>query len=62
MVLEGGKLYTWVPDGDVADTPTFTNEDGEEVDTDNAPDPAGFSGTGNNLSGSWVELDIIALT
>ncbi len=55
--LAGGKLYAWVPDGDVADTPTFTDEDGEEVDTDNAPDPAGFSGTGNSLSGSWVELD-----
>ncbi|MCC0177087.1 DUF839 domain-containing protein [Waterburya agarophytonicola K14] len=55
--LVGGKLYTWVPDGDVADTPTFTDEDGEEVDTDDAPDPFGFSGTGNSLGGSWVELD-----
>ncbi|MEY2833676.1 MAG: hypothetical protein RLZZ574_2935 [Cyanobacteriota bacterium] len=55
--LVGGQLYTWVPDGDLADTSTFTNEDGEEVDTDDAPDPAGFSGTGNSQSGSWVELD-----
>jgi hypothetical protein len=55
--LVGGKLYTWVPKGNVADTPTFTNTDGEKVDPDDAPDPAGFSGTGNDLSGSWVELD-----
>ncbi len=55
--LAGGKLYTWVPDGDLADTPTFTNEDGEEADDDNAPDPAGFNGTGNSQAGSWVELD-----
>lgn len=55
--LVGGKLYAWVPDGDVADTPTFIDEDGEEVDADDAPDPAGFSGTGNSQSGSWVELD-----
>lgn len=56
--LVDGKLYTWVPDGDIADTPTFIDEDGEEVDTDSAPDPFGFSGTGNSLSGSWVELPI----
>ncbi len=55
--LVGGKLYTWVPDGDLADTLTFTNEDGEEVDDDNAPDPAGFNGTGSSQAGSWVELD-----
>lgn len=55
--LTGGKLYAWVPDGEVADTPTFTNEDGEEVDTDDAPDPTGFNGTGNSQAGSWVELD-----
>ena len=55
--LNNGNLYTWVPDGDVADTPAFTNEDGEEVETDEAPDPEGFSGTGNSLSGTWVELD-----
>ena len=55
--LTGGKLYTWVPDGDLADTPTFTDEEGEEVDDDNAPDPAGLNGTGNSQSGSWVELD-----
>ena len=55
--LTGGKLYAWVPDGDVADTPTFTDEDGEEVDGDDAPDPAGFSGTGNSQAGSWVALD-----
>lgn len=59
--LKGGKLYTWVPNGDVADTPTFTNEDGEEVDADDAPDPFGFNGTGNSLSGSWVELDYYRL-
>jgi secreted PhoX family phosphatase len=55
--LTDGKLYTWVPDGELADTPTFTNEDGEVVDDDNAPDPAGFNGTGNSQAGSWVELD-----
>ncbi|MEY2857822.1 MAG: hypothetical protein RLZZ74_2134 [Cyanobacteriota bacterium] len=55
--LSDGKLYTWVPDGELADTPTFTNEEGEVVDDDNAPDPAGFSGTGNSQAGSWVELD-----
>lgn len=55
--LSDGKLYTWVPDGELADTPTFTNEDGEVVDDDNAPDPAGFNGTGNSQAGSWVELD-----
>ncbi|MEY4519585.1 MAG: hypothetical protein RLZZ499_2185 [Cyanobacteriota bacterium] len=55
--LSSGKLYGWVSDGELADTPTFTNEDGEVVDDDNAPDPAGFSGTGNNQDGSWVELD-----
>jgi len=32
--LVGGQLYAWVPDGDVADTPTFTDEDGEEIDPD----------------------------
>ncbi len=47
--LKGGKLYTWVPDGDVADTPTFLNEDGEPIDADNALDPFGFNGTGNSL-------------
>nr|MDJ0650101.1 alkaline phosphatase [Xenococcaceae cyanobacterium MO_188.B19] len=55
--LKGGKLYVWVPDGDVADTPTFLNEDGEPIDADNAPDPFGFNGTGNSLTGTWVELD-----
>ncbi|MGL5942188.1 MAG: esterase-like activity of phytase family protein [Waterburya sp.] len=55
--LTDGQLYAWVPDGELADTPTFTNEDGEEVDDDNAPDPAGFNGTGNSQAGSWVELD-----
>ncbi len=55
--LSNGKLYTWVPDADLADTPTFTDEDGEEVDDDNAPDPSGFNGTGNSQSGNWVELD-----
>ncbi len=55
--LKDGKLYTWVPDGDIADTPTFLDEDGEEVDPDNAPDPFGFKGTGNSQSGTWVELD-----
>ena len=55
--LKGGKLYTWVPDSEVGDTPTFLNEDGEAVDEDNAPDPFGFNGTGNSLSGTWVELD-----
>ena len=54
--LTGGKLYTWVPD-EGADTPTFTDEDGEEVDADDAPDPEGFNGTGNSQSGTWVELD-----
>ncbi|HEY9772006.1 MAG TPA: esterase-like activity of phytase family protein [Coleofasciculaceae cyanobacterium] len=55
--LSNGELYAWVPDGDLADTPTFTDEEGEAVDDDNAPDPAGFSGTGNSQAGSWVELD-----
>lgn len=45
--LVGGKLYAWVPDGEV----------GDSDDEDSAPDPAGFNGTGNSLSGSWVELD-----
>ncbi|BAZ45230.1 putative glycerophosphoryl diester phosphodiesterase [Chondrocystis sp. NIES-4102] len=55
--LVGGKLYTWVADNALADTPTFTNEDGEIVDDDSAPDPSGFNGTGNSQTGSWVELD-----
>jgi secreted PhoX family phosphatase len=55
--LSGGKLYAWIPDGELADTPTFINEDGELVDDDDAPDPAGFNGTGNSQAGSWVELD-----
>ena len=46
--LEGGKLYTWVPDAHVADSPD---------DEDSAPDPTGFNGTGHSLDGSWVELD-----
>jgi hypothetical protein len=55
--LSNGKLYTWVPDADLGDTPTFLNEDGEEVDADSAPDPSGFNGTGNSQAGTWVELD-----
>jgi hypothetical protein len=55
--LASGKLYAWVPQGDVGDTPTFKNEDGENVDDDKAPDPAGFNGTGNSKAGDWVELD-----
>ncbi len=58
--LTGGKLYTWVPD-EGADTPTFIDEDGEEVDADDAPDPFGFNGTGNSQSGTWVELDYYRL-
>ena len=27
------------------------------METDEAPDPEGFSGTGNSLDGAWVELD-----
>jgi hypothetical protein len=54
--LNNGKIYTWVPDKG-ADTPTFIDEDGEEVDADDAPDPFGFNGTGNSQSGRWVELD-----
>ena len=57
--LSNGKLYTWVPDADLADTPTFTDEDGEEVDDDNAPDPSGFNGTGNSQSGNWVKLRLL---
>ncbi|RMF25731.1 MAG: DUF839 domain-containing protein, partial [Cyanobacteria bacterium J083] len=45
--LKGGKLYAWVPDGDVADSD----------DEDDAPDPFGFNGTGSSLTGTWVELD-----
>ncbi len=55
--LVGGKLYAWVPDGEVGDTPAFMDEDGEVIDGDTAPDPFGFSGTGNHLSGTWVKLD-----
>ncbi|MEL7039706.1 MAG: hypothetical protein AAFO04_29490, partial [Cyanobacteria bacterium J06592_8] len=55
--LVGGKVYACVPDGEVGDTPEFVNEDGEVIDADTAPDPFGFNGTGNSLSGSWVELD-----
>jgi hypothetical protein len=55
--LSNGKLYTWKPDAFVADTPTFINEEGEEVDADTAPDPFGFNSTGNSQSGTWVELD-----
>ncbi|MDJ0535574.1 MAG: esterase-like activity of phytase family protein [Xenococcaceae cyanobacterium MO_207.B15] len=55
--LSNGKLYAWKPDGDIADTPTFLDEDGDEVDADDAPDPFGFNGTGNSLSGTWIELD-----
>ncbi len=55
--LKGGKLYTWGPEGEVGDTPTFLDEDGQAVDEDNAPDPFGFNGTGNSLTGTWVELD-----
>ncbi|MEN9568454.1 MAG: hypothetical protein RLZZ69_3650, partial [Cyanobacteriota bacterium] len=36
--LSEGKLYAWVSNNELADTPTFTNEDGEVVDDDNAPD------------------------
>ncbi|MEL7039259.1 MAG: glycerophosphodiester phosphodiesterase family protein [Cyanobacteria bacterium J06592_8] len=48
--LVDGSLYVWVPDGEVDDT------EGEE-DPDSNPDPAGFSGTGNSLSGEFVEID-----
>ncbi|MGB7249235.1 MAG: esterase-like activity of phytase family protein [Phormidesmis sp.] len=54
--LSNGKLYTWVPE-EGADTPTFLNADGEEIDADSAPDPFGFNGTGNTQSGQWVEMD-----
>jgi glycerophosphoryl diester phosphodiesterase len=64
--LSNGKLYAWVPEGEVGDSPTVTNpgddgilgtEDDEIIDGDTAPDPFGFNGTGNSLAGSWVELD-----
>jgi hypothetical protein len=55
--LSIGKLYAWKPDTFVADTPTFIDEEGEEVDADIAPDPFGFNGTGNNQAGTWVEID-----
>lgn len=55
--LNNGKLYAWTPDTYVADTPTFVNEEGEEIDSDSAPDPFGFNSTGNEQSGNWVELD-----
>lgn len=48
--LAGGKLYVWVPDGEVEDTEN-------ENDPDPNPDPAGFNGTGNSLSGSFVEIE-----
>ncbi|EAZ91675.1 alkaline phosphatase PhoX [Crocosphaera chwakensis] len=48
--LAGGKLYAWVPDGEVGDTDN-------ENDPDTNPDPAGFNGTGNSLSGSFVEIE-----
>lgn len=55
--LAEGKLYAWVPQADLEDTPTFTNDEGETVDADQAPDPSGFNGTGNSQKGDWVELD-----
>ncbi|MFM2314469.1 MAG: hypothetical protein RLZZ04_3745 [Cyanobacteriota bacterium] len=55
--LAEGKLYAWVPQADLGDTPSFTDDEGEKVDTDQAPDPAGFNGTGNSEEGDWVELD-----
>ncbi|MGL5834862.1 MAG: alkaline phosphatase PhoX, partial [Waterburya sp.] len=55
--LAEGKLYAWVPQADLGDTPTFTNDEGDQVDSDQAPDPAGFNGTGNSEKGDWVELD-----
>jgi secreted PhoX family phosphatase len=48
--LVEGKLYAWVPQADLEDTSS-------DEDTDKAPDPAGFNGTGNSAKGDWVKLD-----
>ena len=46
--LSNGKLYAWSPNGEIGDSPD---------DEDSAPDPTGFNGTGESLTGTWVELD-----
>ncbi|MGD1716909.1 hypothetical protein [Dapis sp. BLCC M172] len=48
--LADGSLYVWVPDAELGDT------EGEN-DPDSNPDPAGFNGTGNSESGTFVEID-----
>ena len=46
--LSNGKLYAWSPNGEIGDSPD---------DEDSAPDPTSFNGTGESLTGTWVELD-----
>ncbi|NET17119.1 MAG: DUF839 domain-containing protein [Okeania sp. SIO1H6] len=56
--LADGKLYVWVPDNDLGDTPdSVIDDEGNPEDPDNFPDPAGFNGTGNSESGTFVEID-----
>ncbi|WP_293069765.1 hypothetical protein [Okeania sp. SIO2B3] len=46
--LADGKLYVWVPDEDLGDTPdSVVDDEGNPEDPDDFPDPAGFNGTGN---------------
>ncbi|WP_293139268.1 alkaline phosphatase PhoX [Okeania sp. SIO3I5] len=56
--LAQGSLYVWVPDNELGDTPdSVVDDDGNPEDPDTNPDPAGFNGTGNSESGTFVEID-----
>ncbi|MDJ0511305.1 MAG: DUF839 domain-containing protein [Crocosphaera sp.] len=56
--LADGSLYVWVPDEDLGDTPdSVVDDEGNPEDPDTNPDPAGFNGTGNSESGTFVEID-----
>ncbi|NET26715.1 alkaline phosphatase PhoX [Okeania sp. SIO1I7] len=56
--LANGSLYVWVPNDDLGDTPdSVVDDDGNPEDPDTNPDPAGFNGTGNSESGTFVEID-----
>lgn len=56
--LANGKLYVWAPNNELGDTPdSVVDDDGNPEDPDNFPDPAGFNGTGNSESGTFVEID-----
>ncbi|MEB3341683.1 alkaline phosphatase PhoX [Okeania sp.] len=56
--LAQGKIYVWAPDEELGDTPdSVVDDEGNPEDPDDYPDPAGFNGTGNSESGTFVEIE-----